>query len=152
MLKIVFDLQMRLNCFRCEDHRCMDPSVCCDPNLDPSCNVLRDCCIPIIETGRQFYKLGIEKRKSQDLEFLHSTVTVIIGLFLPYWVSTCLNIQVSFMIQDAWFHLSCLCLGLLSLSVDCTLSEAGVGDTHSEEIFTWVIHQIFYNFLYGFSL
>jgi len=81
LVELIKDLALWFEIYRCEDQRCLDPSVCCDPNLDPSCNVIRDCCIPIIEAGRQFYKLGIEKRKSQDLEFLHSTVTVIIGTF-----------------------------------------------------------------------
>ena len=57
----------------------MDPGQCCDPDLDPSCPVLQDCCVALIESGRQFYKLGVERRNNQDLKFLHSTIYTVSG-------------------------------------------------------------------------
>jgi hypothetical protein len=58
----------------------MDPAQCCDPNLDASCPVLQDCCVALIESGRQFYKLGVERRNNHDLKFLHSTIYTVTGL------------------------------------------------------------------------
>ena len=78
--------------FRCEDHRCMDPGQCCDPTIDPSCTILRDCCRTLIESGRQFYKLGVERRNKEDLKFLHSTIYTVIGQFLGHYMKTRIKI------------------------------------------------------------
>lgn len=71
---------------RCEDRRCMDPSLCCDPNLDPTCTILQDCCLALIESGRQFYKLGVERRNNQDLKFLHSTIYTVSGCVVAFLI------------------------------------------------------------------
>jgi hypothetical protein len=57
----------------------MDPAKCCDPNLDPACLAVHDCCVTLIESGRQFYKLGVERRNNQELKFIHSTIYTVTG-------------------------------------------------------------------------
>lgn len=51
---------------RCGDEaRCLDPALCCDPQIDPSCNILLDCCQPYVNSNRYFFQLGIEQSKNQ---------------------------------------------------------------------------------------
>ena len=72
---------LKLKIFRCENHRCLDPAQCCDPNLDPSCPYLNECCVPLIENRRHYYKMGVERRNNQDLKFIHSTIYTVTGEF-----------------------------------------------------------------------
>ena len=69
---------MFLHC-RCDDHRCMDPALCCDPDIDANCTVVPICCLALLESNRHFYQLGMEKRNKEDMRLLHSTIFTVIG-------------------------------------------------------------------------
>jgi len=46
---------------RCgEEARCLDPALCCDPQRDPSCERLLECCEPYIQANRFFFQLGVD--------------------------------------------------------------------------------------------
>lgn len=63
---------------RCEDKRCMDPGLCCDPELNENCSYLHPCCKALVESNRHFYEMGIKKR-NKDIHIVHSTVYSIVG-------------------------------------------------------------------------
>ena len=62
----------------------MDPSLCCDPHIDPNCTVVPSCCLALIESNRHFYMLGMEKRNELDGRSSRDSVTayIIIGCFM----------------------------------------------------------------------
>ncbi|XP_059079137.1 uncharacterized protein LOC131877474 isoform X2 [Tigriopus californicus] len=73
---------------RCEDKRCMDPGLCCDPELNENCSYLHPCCKALVESNRHFYEMGIKKR-NKDIHIVHSTVYSIVALVFLVTVVVC---------------------------------------------------------------
>ncbi len=83
---------------RCADGRCMDPALCCAPQVGAgdggtsagvfftNCTYVPSCCLALLEANRHFYQLGRDSRNKEDLKFLHSTIFTVIGggLFLQW--------------------------------------------------------------------
>lgn len=71
---------------RCEDKRCMDPSLCCDPKMDRNCTMVPPCCVTWIESHRRALRKshGLssdngDNNLSTDMHFLQSTIKTLIG-------------------------------------------------------------------------
>ena len=60
----------------------MEPTHCCDPQLNASCPFVPQCCAALIESNRRFYRQGVTD--SHDIRFLHSTIYTIIGCVVAF--------------------------------------------------------------------
>jgi len=65
----------------CENGRCMDPALCCDPDLDHDCKYVPPCCRVLIEYNRRFYQQTDRVRPRRD-HFYSTTVYLVIGVAL----------------------------------------------------------------------
>lgn len=61
----------------------MDLSWCCDPELDLNCTVMLECCLPLFQSNRHLYSLGIEnfvKAKEQtNKAMVRVTIIIVAG-------------------------------------------------------------------------